>query len=81
MAALGLLLPLVLSCAWLALVRRFNRLHPEPVWLVAVVFGLGALSVVPAAAIEIFWAKLSLATNPTFATMGGRLAAFPVRAS
>lgn len=77
MAALGLLLPLVLSCAWLAFVRRFDRLHPEPVWLVAVVFGLGALSVVPAAAIEIFWAKLSLATNPTFATMGGRLAAFP----
>ena len=36
----GLLVPLVLSCAWLAFVRRFDRLHPEPVWLVAVVFAL-----------------------------------------
>lgn len=75
--ALGLALPVALSLLWLAFVRRFDRLHPEPLWLVLSVFGLGLLSVVPAALIEVAWARASIALNPTFATMGGRLAALP----
>ncbi len=75
--AMGLFLPIVLSFGWLTFVRRFDRLHPEPMWLVAAVFGLGILSVVPAAFIEVAWARSSIALNPTYASMGGRLSALP----
>lgn len=74
---LGIFLPLLLSCGWLAFVRRFDRLHPEPLWLVGAVFALGIASVAPAALVELGWSRLSIALNPTYATLGGRLSALP----
>src|SRR5258707_1042678 len=54
-----LVLPVLLSIAWLAFVRRFDRAHPEPMWLIGSTFLLGALATVPAALLELGFSRLS----------------------
>ena len=70
--------PVLLSLAWLAFVRRFDRAHPEPMWLVMTTFLLGALSVVPAALLETTLASLSPWLDPGLVTFGGQSFAFPL---
>lgn len=70
--------PVLLSLAWLAFVRRFDRAHPEPMWLVMTTFLLGALSVVPAALLETALASLSPWLDPGLVTFGGQSFAFPL---
>ncbi len=73
-----LVVPLVLSFAWLFFVRRFDRAYPEPWWLVLATFALGGLSVVPAGFAE--WAMMTATPylNPSVMTLGGKLSAFPI---
>jgi RsiW-degrading membrane proteinase PrsW (M82 family) len=78
LASANLLLPLVMSMAWLFFVRRFDRAQPEPMWLVFATFALGALAVVPAGLIEWGWDSLSPYTNATFLTYGRMPRAFPI---
>jgi len=78
LAGANLLLPLAVSLAWLFFVRRFDRAQPEPIWLVFLTFGLGAVAVVPAGLIEWAWDSLSPYTNPTLLTFGHAARAFPV---
>jgi RsiW-degrading membrane proteinase PrsW (M82 family) len=78
LAATAVGTPFLLSLAWLFFVRRFDRAHPEPWPLVAATFALGGLSVVPAALLEVGWARLSPWTDPSLVTMGGRVAALPL---
>jgi RsiW-degrading membrane proteinase PrsW (M82 family) len=73
-----LVVPVVLSLAWLAFVRRFDRAHPEPIWLVGVTFLLGGLSTVPAAFAEYGFTRLSPWLDPDVATFGGQMFALPV---
>jgi protease PrsW len=77
-AVLCIVLPLILSTAWIFFVRRFDRAHPEPYWLVFVTFALGGLSVLPAGFLE--WALMSASPylNPQLMTFGGELPAFPI---
>ncbi len=75
-AALGL--PFVLSIAWLFFVRRFDRAHPEPWWLVVTTFALGGVSLVPAALAEVGWSRVSPWLDPSLATLGGRIVALPL---
>lgn len=70
--------PVLLSLAWLAFVRRFDRAHPEPAWLVGVTFSAGALAAIPAAFAEAGLARLSPWLDPSLASLGGRLAALPL---
>lgn len=77
LATACLVVPIVLSLAWLAFVRRFDRAHPEPIWLVAVTFVLGALATVPAGIVEYVLATSSPWLDPELATLGGR--AFALR--
>jgi RsiW-degrading membrane proteinase PrsW (M82 family) len=78
LASANLVLPFVMSFAWLFFVRRFDRAQPEPIWLVVATFALGALSVVPAGIVEWGWDLLSPYTNPTFLTFGRAASAFPL---
>ena len=71
-------LPFVLSFAWLFFVRRFDRVRPEPVWLVVATFVLGGLAIVPAALAEIALAKVSPWLDPGLATLGGQVWALPL---
>jgi RsiW-degrading membrane proteinase PrsW (M82 family) len=71
-------LPFLLSFAWLFFVRRFDRARPEPVWLVVATFGLGCLSVVPAALIEAGCSAASPWLDASIVTMGGQLWALPL---
>ena len=73
-----LIVPILLSFAWLLFVRRFDRAHPEPMWLIAVTFLLGALSVVPAGLLEVLFASLSPWLDPGLVTFGGQSFAFPL---
>ncbi len=77
-ASLGLLLPLCISLSWLVFVRRFDRAHPEPSWLVLGTFALGGLSVVAAAFIEGGLARLSRYLNPGLMSFGGQTWALPI---
>ncbi len=71
-------LPVLLSLGWLVFVRRFDRAHPEPMWLVAVTFAFGAFAAFPAALLEAGIARLSPWLDPSYASLGGRLAALPL---
>ncbi len=70
--------PILLSVAWLAFIRRFDRAHPEPMWLVAVTFVLGGLATVPAGFAELFLVNLSPWLDPRVVTFGGQLYALPL---
>jgi RsiW-degrading membrane proteinase PrsW (M82 family) len=71
-------LPMLMSLAWLAFVRRFDRARPEPLWLVLLTFALGGAAVVPASFVEWRLADASPYTNPQLMTFGGQLSALPV---
>ncbi len=73
-----LVVPIVLSLAWLVFVRRFDRAHPEPMWLIAMTFLLGALAVVPAGLLEAGFARASPWLDPSLATFGGQTFALPL---
>ncbi len=70
--------PILLSIAWLVFIRRFDRAHPEPMWLIGVTFALGALSTFPAGMAELFLVKLSPWLDPRVVTFGGQLFALPL---
>ena len=72
-----IVLPLLCSLGWLFFVRQFDRGRPEPWWLVLATFGLGGLSVFPAALLE--WALQSWTPylDPTVMSLGGQLLGFP----
>jgi len=73
-----LVVPMLLSIAWLFFVRRFDPAHPEPWWLVLATFALGGLSVAAAGFAE--WAAMSASPylNPSLMTLGGQISAFPL---
>ncbi|MFO0739303.1 MAG: PrsW family intramembrane metalloprotease [Labilithrix sp.] len=73
-----LVVPILLSLAWLLFIRRFDRAHPEPMWLVAVTFLLGAASTLPAATAEEVLAGSSKWLDPHLASFGGQALAFPL---
>jgi RsiW-degrading membrane proteinase PrsW (M82 family) len=73
-----LVVPILLSLAWLGFIRRFDRAHPEPMWLVAVTFLLGAASTLPAATAEELLAGSSRWLDPNLVTFGGQALAFPL---
>jgi RsiW-degrading membrane proteinase PrsW (M82 family) len=70
--------PVLLSIGWLLFVRRFDRAHPEPVWLIAVTFVLGGLSTIPAGLAELFLVNLSPWLDPRVVTFGGQRFALPL---
>ena len=70
--------PILLSMAWLVFIRRFDRAHPEPVWLIAVTFALGGIATVPAGVAELFLVRLSPWLDPRVVTFGGQLFALPL---
>jgi RsiW-degrading membrane proteinase PrsW (M82 family) len=78
LAAACALLPFALSFGWLFFVRRFDRVRPEPMWLVVATFALGCLSVAPAALIELALARASAWLDPSVATLGGQPWALPL---
>jgi RsiW-degrading membrane proteinase PrsW (M82 family) len=78
LAAACALLPFVLSFAWLFFVRRFDRMRPEPVWLVVATFVLGGIAIVPAALAEIGISMISPWLDPGLATLGGQAWALPL---
>ncbi len=78
LAVACLVVPIVLSLAWLAFVRRFDRAHPEPAWLIALTFLLGALATVPAGLLEAGFASASSWLDPGLVTYGGRPFALPL---
>lgn len=78
LATACLVVPIVLSVLWLAFVRRFDRAHPEPLWLVAVTFLLGALSTLPAGLMEVAATRVSPWLDPRLATLGGQAFALPL---
>jgi protease PrsW len=78
LASANVVLPFVTSLAWLFFVRRFDRAQPEPVWLVAATFAIGAVMVVPAGFVEWGWDALSPYTDATLLTFGHAPWAFPI---
>ena len=70
--------PILLSIAWLAFIRRFDRAHPEPMWLIGVTFVLGGLATVPAGFAELFLSNLTPWLDPRVVTFGGQLGALPL---
>ena len=78
LAIAAIVLPFVLSFGWLFFVRRFDRAHPEPMWLVMATFLLGGLSVIPAGLVEYACMHASPYLNPTIMTLGGQLMSFPI---
>jgi RsiW-degrading membrane proteinase PrsW (M82 family) len=78
LAAACALLPFALSFGWLFFVRRFDRVRPEPVWLVVATFALGGLAIVPAALAEMGLAMISPWLDPGLATLGGQAWALPL---
>lgn len=71
-------IPMLMSLAWLAFVRRFDRAHPEPIWLVVVTFALGAVATIPAGLCELALARLSPWLDPRIVTFGGQVFALPL---
>lgn len=72
------IVPVVLSLAWLVFIRRFDRAHPEPMWLVLVTFVLGAVATIPAALAEYGLSRISPILDPRLASFGGRAFALPL---
>jgi RsiW-degrading membrane proteinase PrsW (M82 family) len=77
LAASCIVVPVLLSLAWLVFVRRFDRAHPEPRWLILVTFFLGALSTFPAAFVEWGASELTPWLDPRLVAFGGRAFALP----
>lgn len=77
LAASCIVVPVLLSLAWLVFVRRFDRAHPEPMWLVLVTFLLGAVATFPAAVIEWSASQLTPWLDPRLVSFGGRTFALP----
>ncbi len=75
-AIASIVLPIFLSMMWLVFVRRFDRAHPEPWWLVLVTFGLGGLSVIPAGFAEYVMQRASPYLSPEVMTFGGQILGF-----
>jgi RsiW-degrading membrane proteinase PrsW (M82 family) len=73
-----LIVPIVISLAWLVFVRRFDRAHPEPMWLVGSTFLLGAVATIPAGLAEVLLVQASPWLDPTLATFGGQTFALPL---
>ncbi|MBX3227890.1 MAG: PrsW family intramembrane metalloprotease [Labilithrix sp.] len=73
-----LVVPILLSLGWLFFIRRFDRAHPEPMWLIGATFLLGAVSTVPAAFVEELLASSSHWLDPNLVTYGGQMFAFPL---
>jgi len=78
LATACVVVPVLLSLGWLVFVRRFDRAHPEPMWLVLTTFLTGALSTAPAGLAEWAFAKASPWLDPGLVTFGGRAFAFPL---
>jgi RsiW-degrading membrane proteinase PrsW (M82 family) len=78
LATACVVVPIVLSILWLAFVRRFDRAHPEPLWLVGVTFVLGALATLPAGIAEIAATRVSPWLDPRLVTFGGQAFALPL---
>ncbi len=78
LAGASLALPLLLSVAWLFFVRRFDRARPEPMWLLAATFALGAASAPLAGLVEWVLASASPYLNTAVMTLGGQLVATPI---
>jgi RsiW-degrading membrane proteinase PrsW (M82 family) len=72
------IVPFLLSFAWLFFVRRFDRMRPEPLWLVVATFALGGLAIVPAGLVEMGLGNLSPWLEPSLATLGGQAWALPL---
>lgn len=70
--------PILLSVVWLLFVRRFDRAHPEPVWLIVVTFICGGVAAIPAAVAESALASLTPWLDPRVVTFGGRPSALPL---
>jgi RsiW-degrading membrane proteinase PrsW (M82 family) len=78
MACAEVAIPIFLSLAWLAFIRRFDRARPEPLWLVLVTFALGCAAVLPVSLVEWRLEEFSVYTNPQLMTFGGQIWAFPI---
>jgi len=72
------LVPIALSLAWLAFVHRFDRAHPEPLALIALVFVAGALGALGAGALELTAARMIPSADPLLFTFGGDVRALPL---
>ena len=70
--------PILLSIAWLVFIRRFDRAHPEPLWLIGVTFVMGGFSTILAELAELFFASLSPWLDPHVVTFGGQMFALPL---
>lgn len=77
LAAACIVVPVLCSLAWLVFVRRFDRAHPEPLWLVLVTFLLGAVATFPAALIEWGASQITPWLDPRLVAFGGRTFALP----
>jgi RsiW-degrading membrane proteinase PrsW (M82 family) len=71
------LVPVALSLLWLVFVRRFDRAHPEPMWLVLVTFLMGAVATVPAGLLERALSSATPWLEPRVVTFGGQAFALP----
>lgn len=78
LATACVVVPIVLSLGWLLFVRRFDRAHPEPIWLVLVTFVLGALAPFAAGAVELILATSSPWLDPRVMSFGGQTFAIPI---
>lgn len=78
LASACFIVPIILSMAWLFFIRRFDRAHPEPAWLIAVTFVLGGLATLPAGFAELFLVNLTPWLDPRVVTFGGQLFALPL---
>jgi RsiW-degrading membrane proteinase PrsW (M82 family) len=78
LAASCVVIPMLLSFAWIFFVRRFDRAHPEPMWLVLSTFALGGLSVIPAGCAEWALMRATPYLDPILMTLGGQMIALPI---
>lgn len=72
-----LVLPVLLSLAWLFYIRRLDRAKPEPIWLMLVTYVLGGFSSEAAAGGERYLKTVLLARDLDFVPQEGAWADFP----